>query len=111
MRVCPDDVKADIPFLLGLDALDHNHVQALTDDNLLQFIPLPRAAALPWSLPLSRNLGQVLLPFTLVPSAASILYQRAELAKLHRYLYHTSAAKLYDLLKSADPTQPDPDTC
>lgn len=102
MRVCPDVAKADVPFLLGLDALDHNRAQALTVDNLLQFIPLPGAAALPWSMPLSRNLGHVFYAITPVPPAARKLCQRAQLAKLYRSLYHLFSAKVYDLLKHAD---------
>lgn len=82
MLVCPDVVKADVPSLLVLDALDQNRVQALRIDNELQFVPMPGDSALPWSMPVPQNLGLIFLPFIPGPPAASIFYQHAQLTKL-----------------------------
>lgn len=110
MRLCPDVVKAEVPFLIGRDAFEQNCVQALTVEDLLQFVPLPGAATLPWFMPLSRNIGNVFLQFTPVPSAVGIFYQRAQLAKLRRSLYHSSASKFCIVLKRADACQLDANT-
>jgi hypothetical protein len=75
LSVKVDVVAADIPFLIGLDALDDFGLNVLTVQNILESVGEGR------NLPLVPKLGHLYLE----PSKAdSILFTKNELQKLHR---------------------------
>lgn len=102
MKVRLGIVRADVPFLLGLGALDQNPVQALPVDSASLLIPMPGDAALSWLMRIL--LGTCSTPAYLsllpVPPEAVIFYQHAQLEKLHRSLYHSPVSR-----KAIRPTQ------
>lgn len=112
-RIQIDVVEADVPFLLGLDALDAHRLQALSVTSQLEHVPIPSdnsIQSLGWRVPLKRRQGHLLWEFYPIRDAHEILYTRVQLEKLHRQLYHPSTEKLLNLLKRADPDRLDKDT-
>lgn len=103
-----DVVEADVPLLIGLDAMDSHLLQVLTISNELQHIPVSRHGA-GWCMAVSRRGGHVWLDFEPL-SDEDVHYTKAELSKLHRHLYHPASAKMYNLLRKADPKNLPADT-
>ena len=108
IRIQADVVKADVPFLFGLDAMDSCRVQVLSVQNALEHIPAGNSIG--WRVPLVRKDGHILLSFLPVSVTHAVHYSRTQLHRLHRSLYHPSAAKLYELLRRADPSKLDADS-
>ena len=109
MSVNADVVSADVPFLIGLDALDENRLQILTVASQLQHVPVDDSTK-SWRLPLLRNGGHICLPFVPIREECVSFYTRVQLERLHRSLYHPSAEKMFALLRRADPDKLEPDT-
>lgn len=113
MVIQADVVKADVPILVGLDALDQHILQPLSVTNKLQHISHHGADPYldnDWNLDLIRSDGHLYLPFILITQAHSAFYASSQLEKRRRSFYHPSAAQLYELLKRADSEQPDQET-
>jgi hypothetical protein len=61
-------------------------------------------------MPIIRRGGHVHLDFSPPTDAQRPFFTELQLQKLHRALFHPSAAKIYKLLKRADPAKSHPDT-
>ena len=109
MSIQADVISADVPFLIGMDAMDANRVQVLSIDNKLEHIPLD-PNALGWQLPLARKHGHICLPFLPIRDECVSYYTRTHLERLHRSMYHPSAEKMLELLRRADPDKLEPET-
>jgi hypothetical protein len=78
-------VRKNIPFLVGLDALDHHEWKVLTVENQLQ------SKKEGWILPLVRKRGHVFLTWDQYFRA---LYTRQQLHNMHLHFMHPSISKL-----------------
>lgn len=96
-----DVVQADVPFLLGLDALD---LCKFFYNNLTDELICP---SLSWKLKVKRKLGHAYLEWK---KEHQLLFTKSELIKLHRAFSHPNTEKLYNLLKRARPQDLTPDT-
>lgn len=95
-----DVVKADIPFLLGLDAMTN---AGITIDLYRDTISHPFDT---WKLPLERISGHLFLTW----GSTTIMFTRTELHRMHLNLFHPSSSKLYNLIRRARPKDVTPDT-
>jgi Zinc knuckle len=84
-----DVVRANVPFLIGLDVLDANDLTADTVSNKLR---CPKGG---WETPHVRKIGNVYLELSY---EGNILFSKSELTKMHRGFYHPSSENLLNLL-------------
>ena len=105
-----DVVKPDLPFLVGLDVLDAKRLQVLSVRNLIEHVPPSDMGPPGWTMPLWRKNGHIFLRVQPLPPPSAVFYSRRQLHALHRNLYHPSPAKLFELLRRADPESLPPET-
>jgi hypothetical protein len=86
-----DVVQADIPLLMGLDLMDE--VGVLSDNTTNQ---LMNPTGL-WSIPVVRKFGHAYIEWP-----AEVMYTETEVRRLHSSFYHTSADKLFNLIRRAN---------
>ena len=96
-----DVVKANVPFLFGLDLIEKYHMYVNTVSNTLCYSDSKIEANL------TRKLGHVYLEWN---TSDTIHYTRVELKKLHRAFSHPAPDKLFNLLKLARPDETDEET-
>ena len=96
-----DVVKANVPFLFGLDLMDKYHLYVNTVCNTLCSSDSKIEAHL------TRKLGHVYLEWN---TSDTIHYTRVELKKLHRAFSHPAPDKLFNLLKLARPDETNEET-
>lgn len=89
-----DIVKADVPFLIGLDLLDKYKFYVNNVDNCLC------STKLNLKIPLVRKHGHLYLEWS---KNDTIMYTKSELFKLHRNFSHPTSERLLNLLKLARP--------
>ena len=109
-----DIVSADIPALLGLDAMDRESLTPCTVSNtLIKKAKLmgndgkPRFKEL-WSVPLQRAKSGHL--YAQIASPIETDFTKKELQKFHMQYFHPSPTKLYNLLKRVRPEDVNADT-
>lgn len=102
-----DIVGADIPALLDMDIIDREALTPCTLTNRLakrsKYTTRDGEEAFvdEWYIPLTRSKRNHLHVERFFP--AKVLVTRARLQKLHRHLFHPSAQKLFNLIKSSRP--------
>lgn len=106
-------VDIDVPFLLGLDAMDRHRLHVLSVSNKLEHVGVYPEDG--WRTPVKRKGGHVYLDF--IPATMQVqeyfnevLYSPAQLHKLHRHLQYPSSVRLYNLLKRVNPENLPPET-
>lgn len=87
-----DVINIDVPFLIGLDVLDTEKLVADNVDNKLT------SRCYGWSIPITRRNKHM---YITALNHHSIHTVRAK--KMHQHFWHTSASKLYNLLKRMKP--------
>jgi hypothetical protein len=90
-----DEVKPDIPLLVGFDLMDNHRIQFLNVSNELEHIDLSGSS---WRMPVSRKCGHGFLEC----EVHSVRYNKSQLLRLHKNLYHPSTEKIINLLKRAN---------
>lgn len=89
MLLTVDVVRADVPFLVGLDVLDTFKLVDTVENNL-------KCALADWFIPAVRKLGHVYIEWK---SCDRILFTKSELTQLHRGMYNPAAEKVKELIK------------
>jgi hypothetical protein len=92
MLINVDVVKADVPFLIGLETLE---VFGMIVDIVKNELIAPKAG---WSVPIIRKFRHVYLEWK---ATDKIMFTRRELQKLHRNMFHPSNQALIELKKRA----------
>jgi len=95
-----DIVRADVPFLIGLDLLDKYKMYLNNVSNQLCFPQLDI------TVPVIRKFGHIYLEWA---PHERILYTKSELTKLHRAFSHPTNDNLLNLLKLARPAEANSD--
>ncbi len=101
IQIKVDVVRANVPFLIGLDLLDEFKLYVNTVTNQLI------APNLNLATPLVRKLGHIYLEWN---KEDKILYTKQELVRIHRHFSHPATDKLLNLLKLARPWETDSET-
>jgi hypothetical protein len=91
-----DVVTANIPFLLGLDALRKFGIDVCLSTNQL------KCNNQSWNVNTEQKHGHLYIQRS---NLVSILYTKAELIKLHRAFFLPPTNKLYNLLRRSKPTE------
>ncbi len=99
INVPVDVVRADVPFLIGIDLLDEYRLYVNTVSNFLV------SPDLELFTPLVRKNGHFYLE-----SRDTILFTQQELLKIHRNMSHPATDKLMNLLKLARPWETNSET-
>jgi hypothetical protein len=81
MLINLDVVKADVPFLIGIDTLK---LFEMIVDTVEKELRAPKAG---WSVPIIRKFGHVYLEWK---ATDKIMFTRHELQKMHRNMIHPS---------------------
>lgn len=98
-----DIVDADIPALLGMDVLDKESLTPCTITNRL--IHKAKGTTMDgkdiiidsWSVPLIRSPSNHL--YAEMESVTPLFFTRSQLVRLHRQFFHSSAQKLFNVMK------------
>lgn len=93
-----DIVPSDVPLLLGLDVLDHFKLQFLSVDNILEQIDENGNSV--WRASVIRKNGHAYYCWN---DTSYVSFNRSNLDRLHRHMYHPSSNKLLNLLKRVSP--------
>ena len=101
LRIHVDVIKNNIPFLIGLDVLDHYGLQVLTVENMIDSVKEA------WKTPVARKYGHV---YYCWESIFSTFLSKPQLERLHKHLLHPSTTKLYELLSRSGPENISGDT-
>lgn len=95
-----DVVKADVPFLIGLDVLNAFKLVCNTVKN--KQISVDGC----WEIPIVKILGHVCIQWN---SSDKIFFTKAELHKLHCVMYHSPDKKNINLIKRSEEEDLDSD--
>ena len=98
IQITVDIVRANIPLLIGLDALDEYQLYVNNIQNLLIHDRIG------WIVPLQRLDGHMFYAW-----GNEIFFILPELRKMHKGFYHPSAEKLLNLIKRAEPKHATPE--
>ena len=101
LRMNVDIVREDIPLLMGINFMDENGLQFLSVRNELQCVHDD------WTMPVTRRGGHGYLCWEPI---SSVMFNKAQLLRLHQHLLHPSVQKLYNLLQRAKPEDMTPNT-
>jgi len=101
MALKVDVVPADVPFLIGLDVLDHF---GLTLNSVENSIQCPSGE---WEMPVVQKLGHAYIEWG---TEKKVMFTKSELLRLHRGFQHPADNKLLNLLKLARPEELDQET-
>lgn len=97
-----DVVSANVPALLGLDAMDAHSVTPCTVTNsLVKRVMVNGRPVDQWRLKLLRATSQHLYAPLEMPNVSN--FTRMQLLKLHRQFFHPSTDKLFNLIQKARP--------
>ena len=104
-----DVVDANIPALLGLDAMDENSLTpCLVTNTLVKRVAKQGKTTDLWSIKLNRAQSNHLFAPLRLPNVTR--FSRVQLGKLHRQFFHPSPEKLFNLIKKARPEHATPET-
>lgn len=88
----PENVDANVPFVLGLDVLTHLKALLNFEDNWISF---HRGN---WRTPLTRKLGQLYISWSI-----AVYCTKQEIRKIHRNIHHPQTERLVSIIKRAAP--------